>query len=327
MRLRVFVAVLSLVVATFFCVAVATGHQFVAISVLAGALTGLFETLILYPVENLKTQQQLHHGSLRDVFIRTKTRYGLRGFYFGIIPVIAGAIPTQALRWGTFTAYCGLPSTDCQNLLLHIILAAALSAVVVSLIIGVPIETLKTEQIHRSAVVPFSHSPVAIPVHSWQHAEEEQRHSSSLCLPRNLFKGFTPTILKKILNQAIRFPVHHVVLAYLCAVTSVATADCDPKSHVMLSCVAGAMAGVSSIFVTQPVDLAKTRMQGLSSHRYRHMVHCWSLILREESWLVLCDGMMARILRSSLGSALTFTLVPLLQAHLMKVLGNEGTHH
>jgi solute carrier family 25 citrate transporter 1 len=278
-------------------------------SILAGALTGLAETLLMYPLENIKTQQQLRPGSMLATIRRTLSVDGVAGLYRGIGPILIGAIPTQALRWGTIEFVCSTSANSCSTLNEKIV-AGMISGIVVAIIVGVPIETLKTEMIHSQQLVPVM-SPCETPnvAASVQDLFElrtaDPSSSPSLCR----CKGWVPTVLKKVLNQSIRFPAFSVAFDLLCFLFVPHGATVHPA----LTFVAGAMSGMSSVLVTQPIDVVKTRMQGLTAHRYRGAVNCLSTVTREEGWVVLFEGMWARVLRSSMGAGVTFTLFPFAQ--------------
>ncbi|TNN21824.1 Tricarboxylate transport protein, mitochondrial [Liparis tanakae] len=44
----------------------------------------------------------------------------------------------------------------------------------------------------------------------------------------------------------------------------------------------GAVAGAASVFGNTPLDVIKTRMQGLEAHKYKSTMDCASKILRHE---------------------------------------------
>jgi solute carrier family 25 citrate transporter 1 len=310
---RLFSILLFFIVILFIAVAAALNAGSVVVSILAGAFTGLGETLLMYPLENVKTQQQLSAASMLQTVRRTVATDGFRGLYRGMLPILVGAIPTQALRWGSIELFCTTAVESCGNVNEKII-AGMLSGVVVAVIVGVPIETMKTEMIHQQFLVAMS--PCETP--STVRTDEFGDRSSSLCR----CKGWLPTVLKKVVNQSIRFPAFSIVFDVLCYfVTS--SGGCIPKDHVVQSFVAGAFSGMSSVAFTQPIDVIKTRMQGCTAHRYKGTLDCLLTVTREEGWRVLLEGMWARVLRSSLGAGLTFTIFPAAQRVLSYVLLND----
>ena len=315
MSKRLLAVCLVLVVLTFIAAAAMLNVPGVVVSILAGALTGLGETLLMYPLENIKTQQQLSSASMFETASRTISNDGWSGLYRGIAPILIGAIPTQALRWGSIEMFCAsVGGGDCGTVWDKVI-AGMVSGVIVAIIVGVPIETMKTEMIHQQFFIMMS--PTETPVAA-RSTEPFDSHGSSLCK----CKGWLPTVLKKVMNQSIRFPAHSIALDSLCYIF-IARETCVAREHPVLTFVAGAFAGVSSIAVTQPIDVVKTRMQGFNSHRYSGVLDCMRAVTREEGWRVLLEGMWARVLRSSLGAGLTFTLFPVAQGFVRHLLNSD----
>ena len=69
---------------------------------LAGAMAGVVETLVVWPVENVKTRLQIAksgtYKGIADCARRTVAEVGPLGLYSGMAPVIIGAIPKAAIR-------------------------------------------------------------------------------------------------------------------------------------------------------------------------------------------------------------------------------------
>lgn len=306
----------------------------------------------MFPMENIKIQQQLKRSNMADIIKVTYNAHGIAGFYRGITPVLAGAIPSQALRWGVVTGLCKLLSTTpgvkqrgatCGTVW-DTFIAAMFAGLLVSLLIGVPLDTMKTEAIHKLHQTPPSPLSRGSSSSSRHHhrnrsdndmggdveAEELIMVNSDVeeatPLPVTKWRGLLPVVLKKIINQIIRFPAHHMSLLALCAMfvdtsgKEPSTPTCRAADHVVLSFFSGAIAGCSSILVTQPLDVVKTKLQGLQSMQkvvYRHSLHCARHIVAEEGWTALFDGMAARSIRASLGAALTFSIFPVVQHMLL----------
>jgi len=165
--------------------------------------------------------------------------------------------------------------------------------------------------------------------------------SASSIQDKSMLRGWLPTILKKVGNQGIRFPVHRFLLNLLCGLGAVTaaggkhhhhTSSCDAAHsphHIIFGFIAGALSGITSIIFTQPVDVIKTRMQGLQAERYGHSLSCAMQLLREEGIQVFFHGMAARALRSALGAGFAFTFFPIVKAMLLQedVDGHGHGHH
>lgn len=71
----------------------------------------------------------------------------------------------------------------------------------------------------------------------------------------------------------------------------------------------GAAAGLITVYVTQPVDTVKTRMQSMEAKKlYKHSIHCASKLVREEGVLTLWSGSLPRLVRLMLSGGIVFTM-------------------
>lgn len=74
-------------------------------SVVGGGLTGGINICIVFPTEFVKTQLQLDNGKEKkyngsiDVVRKTIKEKGIRGMYRGITVLLAGTVPTYAVRY------------------------------------------------------------------------------------------------------------------------------------------------------------------------------------------------------------------------------------
>lgn len=72
--------------------------------------------------------------------------------------------------------------------------------------------------------------------------------------------------------------------------------------------VAGGMAGAASVFANTPVDVIKTKMQGLEAHKYKGSFDCFVQTFKEGGVKGLYKGTVPRLSRVVLDVAITFTL-------------------
>lgn len=93
---------------------------------------------------------------------------------------------------------------------------------------------------------------------------------------RGIYQGLTATIMKQGSNQAIRFFVMET-----CKDTY---RKGDPNAHVpkLLVGAFGAVAGAASVFGNTPIDVVKTRMQGLEAAKYKNTMDCFVQIWKNE---------------------------------------------
>lgn len=117
-----------------------------------------------------------------------------------------------------------------------------------------------------------------------------------------VYKGVTATIMKQGSNQAIRFYVME-------SLKDLYKGD-DPKKPVPKLVVGtfGALAGAASVFGNTPIDVVKTRMQGLEASKYKNTADCFMTIWRNEGPTAFYKGTVPRLGRVCLDVAITFMI-------------------
>lgn len=93
---------------------------------------------------------------------------------------------------------------------------------------------------------------------------------------RGVYQGLTATIMKQGSNQAIRF--------YVMETCKDKYRGGDPTKPVPKLVVGmfGAVAGAASVFGNTPIDVVKTRMQGLEASKYKGTMDCFVQIWKNE---------------------------------------------
>lgn len=117
-----------------------------------------------------------------------------------------------------------------------------------------------------------------------------------------IYKGLTATILKQGSNQAIRFFVMETLRDMY--------KGNDPDKHVPKLVVGtfGMIAGAASVFGNTPLDVVKTRMQGLEAAKYRNTADCAMQILKNEGIFAFYKGTVPRLGRVCLDVGITFMI-------------------
>lgn len=117
-----------------------------------------------------------------------------------------------------------------------------------------------------------------------------------------IYKGLTPTILKQGTNQAMRFYVMETL-------RDMYKGD-DPNKVVPKPVVGvfGVVAGAISVFGNTPLDVIKTRMQGLEAAKYKNTADCVVQIFKNEGPTAFYKGTVPRLGRVCLDVAITFMI-------------------
>jgi len=277
--------------------------------VIAGGITGGIEICITYPTEYVKTQLQLDekvgkYKGIVDCTKQTVKSNGVRGLYRGLPILLYGSIPKSAVRFGGFEQFKKLMVDEKGNLSPISRLLCGLGAGVSEAILAVtPMETVKVKFINdqRSANPKFRGF-----FHGMKTILKEQGI-------RGTYQGVTATIIKQGSNQAIRFYVIESLKDWY--------REGDPKKKVpkLITGVFGGFAGACSVVGNTPVDVVKTRMQGLEASRYKNTFDCARQILTHEGPFAFYKGTMPRMSRVVLDVAITFMIYDSFMEYFSKV--------
>ncbi|ETN58853.1 tricarboxylate transport protein [Anopheles darlingi] len=268
--------------------------------IVAGGITGGIEICITFPTEYVKTQLQLdekgatkQYNGIMDCVKKTVKTNGVLGLYRGLSVLLYGSIPKSAVRFGAFESLKGRLMDHNGQLSTSGKLLAGLGAGVAEAILAVtPMETVKVKFINdqRSGTPKYK---------GFFHGVGMIVRQEGLS---GVYKGLTATILKQGSNQAIRFYVMETL-------KDVYKGD-DPKKPVpkMVVGAFGAVAGAASVFGNTPIDVVKTRMQGLEASKYKNTMDCAVQIWKNEGPLAFYKGTVPRLSRVCLDVAITFMI-------------------
>lgn len=269
-------------------------------AVLAGGIAGGIEICITFPTEYVKTQLQLDqkvqppkYNGIVDCVKKTVAGHGVRGLYRGLSSLVYGSIPKSGVRFGVFEFLANKARQGDKKLTVTQGFFCGMGAGVAEAIFAVcPMETIKVKFIHdQTSASPkyrgFFHGVVQI--------VKEQGF-------RGIYQGLTATILKQGSNQAIRFGV----MTTLCNWYQ----GNDPTKSVSVPVKGafGAVAGAASVFGNTPLDVVKTRMQGLDAHKYSSTYDCAKQIYQKEGVRAFYKGTIPRLSRVCLDVAIVFMI-------------------
>eukprot|EP00066_Takifugu_rubripes_P010876 XP_003979079.2 PREDICTED: tricarboxylate transport protein, mitochondrial-like [Takifugu rubripes] len=243
-------------------------------AILAGGIAGGIEICITFPTEYVKTQLQLderanppRYRGIGDCVKLTVQDHGLRGLYRGLSSLLYGSIPKSAVRFGTFEMLSN-PMRDATGRLdnTRSLLCGLGAGIAEAILVVCPMETVKVKMIHDQCSLRPRYR-------GFFHGVSEIIREQGV---RGTYQGLTATVLKQGTNQAIRFYVMNLLRNWY-------KGD-DPRKemHPIVTAMFGATAGAASVFGNTPLDVVKTRMQGLEAHRYKNTADCAFQILKHE---------------------------------------------
>merc|ERR1719159_599282 len=233
-----------------------------------------------------------------DCVKQTVSKHGFGGLYRGASVRIVGAGFQQMCRWGAYTNLSNLFRDDNNKISVVGNVLSGLGAGICEAVIAVtPVETVKTRVTDdmRRGTGNYSGSGDAIV----KILKSEG--------PVGLYRGAFPTILKQACNQAVRMPLQ------LQCFTLISMGDESKKSSPIYNGIAGAMAGVGSVFLTQPQDCVKSRMQGEEAKKlYSGTLDCAMQMFKNEGPMVFFSGTIPRMVQVGMTTGISFALFPVI---------------
>lgn len=280
-------------------------------SVVKGFLTGGTMVVASYPLEFAKTQLQLQskaapeYAGMPDVFKKTIGKHGVSGLYKGASVRIFGAGAQQMFRWGAYTNISAFFRDENGKIGVLGNTLSGLGAGVVEAVCAVtPVETVKTrvnDDMRRGTGNYRGAGDAIIKILKTEG-------------PLGLYRGAAPTIAKQACNQAVRMPLQ------LQCFTLISMGDESKKSSPIYNGIAGAMAGVGSVFLTQPQDCVKSKMQSEEAKAlYKGTLDCAAQMFKTEGISSFFAGSLPRSIQMAANVGLTFAIYPVIGQLLDKI--------
>jgi len=275
------------------------------IPILSGGIAGGLETIIIWPTEYTKTLLQLQtnnkipkYNGMIDCATQQINKYGPVGLYRGLIPALGFAIPKAGIRFGSFSFFHDLiiKNTNNDNSPMTKLGAGMMAGVIEATIIVTPQETIKTKLIEMNT--------------GFYNGIKTIVKNEGLL---GFYNGLIPTILKQSTNQGLRFMSYGI---YKNAITN------NDKTEITLyqSLIGGMIGGSISTLCNNPIDVVKTRMQGLNSHQYNSTFNCIHIIIKKEGFYAFYKGIIPRLMRVVPGQGIIFASYEKISYVLTKLL-------
>ncbi|KAI1319437.1 hypothetical protein EDD11_004014 [Mortierella claussenii] len=273
----------------------------------AGAVAGAVEAIITYPTEFVKTQLQLQDGgntSARnggvkfkgpvDVLVRTVQTQGITAVYRGLSALIIGTAAKAGVRFFAFDQFREMLK-DSQGKVTgaRSVLAGLGAGMTEAVLVVTPTETIKTKLIHDSNLVNPKYRGLVHGVKAIVQAEGFG----------GIYRGVVPVMARQGANSAVRFGVYSTLSDF-------AKDRMDnrqlPSTY---SFAIGAIAGIITVYTTMPLDVVKTKMQGLQAKElYSGALDCFWKVLKNEGILAFWKGATPRLARLSMSGGIVFSL-------------------
>ncbi|KAL6868744.1 CtIP- endonuclease [Amphichorda felina] len=228
------------------------------VSLTAGAIAGAVEATATYPFEFAKTRAQLSRnvsgGSVPAsknplaVILQTARQDGFRAIYTGCSTLILGTAFKAGVRFLSFDAIKNLLADSNGKLSPgRGIMAGMVAGAVESVVAVTPTERIKTALIDdaRSATRRYN---------GGSHALRTIVAERGI---RELYRGLASTTMKQSATSAVRMGSYNIIKETVSSRTGIR----DTKNPAVTFGM-GAMAGVVTVYASQPFDTIKTRTQG-----------------------------------------------------------------
>ncbi|KIM32835.1 hypothetical protein M408DRAFT_187298 [Serendipita vermifera MAFF 305830] len=261
-------------------------HAGLGVHMLAGALAGISEHAIMFPVDSIKTRMQVLspspaalYSGMSHAITRISSTEGLRTLWRGVASVIAGAGPAHAVQFATLEAVKEMMGKREGSAAWLSTGVAGASAAITSDAVMTPFDVIKQRmQVHNSA------------------------YRSVITCARTVYRteglgafyvSYPTTLLMSIPFTAVQFSIYEQTSRIINPKRAY-----DPLSHVA----AGGIAGAVAAAVTTPLDVAKTLLQtrgtsqDMEIRQARGISDAVRLIWRRDGFKGFARGLTPRVL-------------------------------
>lgn len=276
------------------------------IPILSGGIAGGLETIVIWPTEYTKTLLQLQTNSqtpkykgMIDCATQQINKYGPVGLYRGLVPALGFAIPKAGIKFGSFSFFHNLiiKNTNNENTPIKNLTAGVMAGIIEAILVVTPQETIKTKLIEMN--------------NGFYNGIKTIVKKEGLL---GFYNGLIPTILKQSTNQGLRF------MSYGVYKNAIINYNGNQKITTYQSFIGGMIGGLISTLCNNPIDVVKTRMQGLNSHQYNSTFNCIHIIIKKEGIHAFYKGIIPRLMRVVPGQGIIFASYEKISYILTKLL-------
>lgn len=255
---------------------------------IAGAVAGTAEHCVMFPVDTIKTMMQGAVGTNLGVIATTKIalqQHGFSGMWRGVSAILAGAAPAHSMHFATYE-FC--KEKFGGNKEGHHPLETAFSGVCATMVseaIFTPMDAIK----QRLQLRVKNYNGLA-------HCIQTVLRTEGV---RAFYAGYTTTLLMSM-------PYHGIYFAGYESLRKILKRGSETEFDIMAHFLSGAGAGSLAAVLTNPFDVAKTRLQtqGDMGRHYSGLVKTLVQMKREEGYQVFLKGMKPRVILHSTSAAI-----------------------
>jgi len=257
---------------------------------IAGAVAGTAEHCGIFPIDTIKTNMQARNipssGTILETTRHILERHGVRGLFRGVSAVVSGAAPAHALHFATYEFVRVQLGSKREGY--HHILSnggAGICATIISDAVLTPMDAIKQK--------------MQLGIRNYLGMIDCLRIVLRLEGFRALYASYGTTLLMNIPYNAVYFATYESLRSLL---KRGSEREFELKAHFF----AGSGAGLLAAAITNPFDVAKTRLQtqGDTGRRYNGMIDTLVSIGREEGRAGFFKGLPPRIALHSTSASL-----------------------
>ncbi|KAL0942780.1 uncharacterized protein CTRU02_200666 [Colletotrichum truncatum] len=261
------------------------------ISLISGGVAGGVEAAVTYPFEFAKTRAQLYATGSRNPFAvisQVIRQDGPKAIYTGCSTLIIGTTVKAGVRFLSFDSIRNALMDENGKLTpTRGILAGMIAGCVESIVAVTPTERIKTALIDdaKSGARKYAGGTQALYSMLKQHGLRE------------VYRGLISTTLKQSATSAVRMGSYNVLRDF--------SRQANLPNNSLVTFSSGAVAGIITVYVTQPFDTIKTKAQ---SARGASMSEAFRMVLTERGARGFWSGSTMRLGRLILSGGIVFTV-------------------
>ncbi|KAI7904444.1 mitochondrial carrier domain-containing protein [Cokeromyces recurvatus] len=278
------------------------GFQF-----LAGAIAGVSEILVMYPLDVVKTRAQISTGSNTGIVSTLKTMVkteGPRSLYRGILPPIMVEAPKRATKFAANEQYTALYKKmfGFEKVTQSLSILTGVSAGMTEACLIVPFELIKIRMQDKANIGKYNGTA------------DTFRKIIAAEGPLALFNGLEATMWRHAVWNGAYFGLIFTVKDAL-------PKSKDPNQQRMTNFAAGTVGGIVATAINTPFDVVKTRIQsynGVGVKKYNWTLPALATVAKEEGVASLYRGFLPKVLRLGPGGGILLVVFETVSSFIRK---------